>query len=268
MATKGKLKFNPEERRKMLLESSKRDIDEKIKFGILVKNPTRKFSVDERVQFGAHNESYVREIHEDGLYYLIEAIAVQRDRNTPPSNEFHYAEWYELYQYNKFNSVILHEKPKYRITQANCGIQSLLHMVYHSGVDFDVDYQRDHVWTLADKEALIDSIFNNIEIGKFVFVQRDFGFVGKLFEIIDGKQRLTALREFYEDRFKYKGFYFSQLHPSDKNAFETHPVTYGYLTNPTREAILDTFIKLNTTGRPMENKDIENAKKLLKNINN
>lgn len=139
-------------------------------------------------------------------------------------------------------------------------------MVYHQGVDFDVDYQREHVWELSDKVALIDSIFNNIEIGKFVFVQRDFGVKGKLYEIVDGKQRLTALKEFYEDRFMYKGYFFSELNPVNKNKFESHNIAYGYLENPDRRAIFETFIKLNTTGRPMKNKDIEKVKKLLNEL--
>ena len=136
-------------------------------------------------------------------------------------------------------------------------------MVYHPGVDFDVEYQREHVWELTDKVALIDSIFNNIDIGKFVFVQRSFNTREKLYEIIDGKQRLTALREFYEDRFQYKGYFFSELNPVDKNNFENHSIVYGYLENPDKRAIFETFIKLNTTGRPMENKDIQKVKKLL-----
>lgn len=53
----------------------------------------------------------------------------------------------------------------------------------------------------------------------FVFVQRDYGYKGKLYEIIDGKQRLTALLEFNEDRFQYNGYYFSELSNADKNKF-------------------------------------------------
>jgi len=261
-----KKKFASEEHKKQLLQNSKKDIEEKIKLNIISIDPTRFFKIDERVQWGAHDETYIREICKGGIYYLIESINVKRNRETPPANELRYIVWYDLYPYNKHNSNIIYEKPKYRISQLNSTINSLLHMVYEAGVDFDVDYQRDHVWTEDDKIALIDSIFNNIEIGKFMFVQRNFSVEGKLYEIIDGKQRLTALCDFYEDRFKYKGQYFSELHPLDKHAFDDHPITYGYLITPTREMILDTFIKLNTNGRPMENKDIDNAKKLLKKI--
>jgi uncharacterized protein with ParB-like and HNH nuclease domain len=122
------------------------------------------------------------------------------------------------------------------------------------------------VWQLADKVALIDSIFNNIEIGKFVFVQKHESTQGKYYEVIDGKQRLTAICEFYEDRFKYKGKYFSELSNKDRWKFLNHNISYGYLENPTKEAIYSTFIKMNTCGRPMDTKHIDKVKKLLKEI--
>ncbi len=260
-------KITPEEHQRMLLNSNLKEIKEKFDAGILPKNPTRRFAIDERVQFGAHQETYIREICEDGLYYKVESIGVKRERDKPANNEIRYVEWIEIFPYNKKISIVFSKEEKYRIKQYNSSVDSLLHMVYHPGVDFDVDYQREHVWELNDKVALIDSIFNNIDIGKFVFVQRDFCTKEKLYEIVDGKQRLTALREFYEDRFMYKGYFFSELNPVDKNRFESHSVVYGYLENPDKRAIFETFIKLNTTGRPMENKDILKVKKLLDELN-
>jgi uncharacterized protein with ParB-like and HNH nuclease domain len=257
-----------EQRTERLLVSDLKKIKEKILFGILSKNPTRHFAVDERVRWGAHNETYVREICEDGLYYKTESIGVQRSRSEVPHNEFHYMEWYELYKYQNNKSTNFFKEETCRIRQYNSSLDSLFHMVYHNGVDFDVEYQRDHVWTLDDKIALIDSIFNHIDIGKFVFVQRDMGHEGKLHEIIDGKQRLTALCEFYEDRFKYNGFYFSELSFQDRHVILNHSISYGYLENPDKRSIYEAFIKLNTTGRKMENKDIEKVKNLLSELDN
>ena len=143
-------------------------------------------------------------------------------------------------------------------------------MVYgsHAGIDFDVEYQREHVWELEDKVSLIDSIFNNVDIGKFVLVQRNTSTAGRYYEVIDGKQRLTALCEFYEDRFPYRGVYFSQLSHKDKYKFEEHPITYGYLENPDLRGIYETFIKMNTCGKPMNHKHIEKVKALLKDLDN
>jgi hypothetical protein len=185
--------FDGEANKKSMMDSELKNILERKAFGILPLNPTRHFAIDERIQWGALKETYIREIFEDGLYYIIESIAVVRERNNPPQNEIRYAEWHEIYKYNQNKVTNLRQEEKYRITLSNAQIGSLLCKVYHAGVDTDVDYQRDHVWSFQDKIDLIDSIFNNIDIGKFVFVQRDFSVIDKLYEILDGKQRLTAI---------------------------------------------------------------------------
>lgn len=258
--------IDPEKHQKEMMSYELRNIRERLVFGILPKNPTRFFIVDERVQWGALDETYIREVCEDGLYYIIESIAVSRDRYNPPANETRYAEWHEIFKYNQNKPTAFRKEEEHFIRFANSGLNSLLNMVYFFGVDFDVDYQRDHVWALDDKVALIDSIFNNIDIGKFVFVERNLKYEGKLYEIIDGKQRLTAICEFVEGRFPYKGIYFAEMSNSDKNKITNHGISYGCLQNPTRRAIFETFIKLNTCGRPMENKDIDKVKKLLNEL--
>lgn len=258
-----KKQISPEEHRKKLNDIAIREMKIKIEHGILPLNPTRKFSVGERIQFGAHKESYIREIHEDGLFYTIEAMNVQRQRNAAPQNELHILEWHEVFPITNKGTSFRKEET-YRLRMYNSGILSLLSMVYRQGVDFDVDYQREHVWELNDKVDLIDSIFNNIDIGKFVFIQRAYSDDRqKGLEILDGKQRLTTLCEFYEDRFKYNGFYFSELSQSDKNKFENHAIAYGYLENPDKKTIFETFIKLNTCGKPMASNHIDKVKKLL-----
>jgi len=260
--------LSPEEHSKMLLESSIKDIKRSIELGITPSNPTRYFNIGDRVHLGAHEEVYVREIGEGGIYYILEAIGVKRDPRSEGHNEFHVAPWLELYPYGQSKDTNFAKEEEYRIRQYNSGIDSLLHMVYggHAGVDFDAEYQREHVWTLEDKVALIESVFNNIEIGKFVFVQRHESTPDKYYQIVDGKQRLTALCEFYEDRFPYKGVYFSQLSFNDKYKFTGHSVAYGFLENPNTRAIYETFIKMNTCGKPMDHKHIDKVKKLLNDL--
>lgn len=235
-------------------------------FGIIPKNPTRFFSVNERVIWGAHKETYVREIGDDSLYYLIESIGVRRSKTDLPTNEFRWVGWFELNKIKDITTTTFSVVKKHNIRYCNSDINSLIHYIYHAGIDFDVDYQRDYVWDIGDKIALIDSIFKNIDIGKILLVQRDLNTIGKLYEVIDGKQRLTAIKEFYEDRFQYKGYYYSELNGIDRNTITNHPITYGYLENPTKETILDCFIMMNTKGRVMKNRDIQKVKDLLTNL--
>ena len=65
-------------------------------------------------------------------------------------------------------------------------------------------YQRKLVWTVDEKEYLIDSIINDLPIPLILLAQTDDG---KL-EIIDGLQRLNAIISFIENRFSINGKYF------------------------------------------------------------
>lgn len=65
-------------------------------------------------------------------------------------------------------------------------------------------YQRKLVWTVDEKEFLIDSIINDLPIPLILLAQTE---EGKL-EIIDGLQRLNAIISFIENRFSVKKKYF------------------------------------------------------------
>lgn len=268
---KRKTEIDPEKHKQELLASRIKEMKGAVEDGIIPKNPTRIFNVGDRVRLGAHHEVYVREIGEDNLYYVAEALGVKRGRGTNPEDyvdEFHVVAWHELLLYKEDGKSNFDKEEQYYIRLLNSSVESLLFMVYgnHAGIDFDVDYQRDHVWTIEDKVFLIDSIFNNIDIGKFVFVQLNEETVGKYYQILDGKQRLTALCEFYEDRFKYKGYYFSEMSFADRHAIRSHNITYGFLENPDKRSIYETFIRMNTCGHPMDHKHIDKVKKLLSEL--
>lgn len=60
------------------------------------------------------------------------------------------------------------------------------------------------IWTVDEKEFLIDSILNGFPIPLILLAQLN----DKKFEIVDGLQRLNALFSFVENGFTYKGKYF------------------------------------------------------------
>ena len=127
----------------------------------------------------------------------------------------------------------------------------------------------EFVWELEDKVSLIDSIFNNVDIGKFTFLHYDdqrWTETGFGYEIIDGKQRLRTILDFYEDRFAYKGRLFSELSHRDRNHFKNYPIMEAELHNLTREQILRYFIMLNTGGRIMAKEQIDKVRGMLENL--
>ena len=52
----------------------------------------------------------------------------------------------------------------------------------------------------------------------------------------------------------------------DKYRIKNHPITYGLLENPSKRGIYETFIKMNTCGKPMDIKHINHVKKLLNEL--
>ena len=255
-----------EDNEKRLNEVAIRDCEQAIADGIITIPPKRRIcKVGQRVRLGALKETYVREVFADGKFYHVECIGVVRERNGVGRNEQHIVSWFDIFPYNIQKNTNFAKEEKYFIRMLNSPISSIITMAHsnHAGVEMNVEYQREHVWTKKDKTDLIKSIFDNIDIGKFVFIRRNDGYNGKYYEILDGKQRLTTIMEFYEDRFKYNGHYFSELSFLDQHKFTGHMVSYGNLENPNKEAIFESFIKLNTCGRPMASKHIKHVQKLL-----
>ena len=137
---------------------------------------------------------------------------------------------------------------------------------YHCfGINMDPEYQRGYVWTDADKESLLDSVFGNIDIGKFVLVRlegEEYDKKKMSYEILDGKQRLSTLVDFYENRFPYKGCYFNDLSLEDRYCFKNHHISLAEVDTSDKKTILRHFLMLNQTGRAMDKEHLAKIEKM------
>lgn len=133
-------------------------------------------------------------------------------------------------------------------------------------------YQRDLVWTLEQKQLLIDSIYQNIEIGKFLFrynswermqLEKKETGVGHGWDCVDGKQRFFAIVEFLQNKFQDNyGNYWKDLSANAQRRFLNFPnLSYGELPETASdEDVIDNFLTLNFTGTPMSRDHIEYVK--------
>ncbi len=72
----------------------------------------------------------------------------------------------------------------------------------------DPEYQRRHRWSIERKSRLIESFLMNVPVPPVFLYERDLA----SFEVMDGRQRLTALSDFYDDKFALTGLqYWSDL---------------------------------------------------------
>ena len=137
-------------------------------------------------------------------------------------------------------------------------------------------YQRDFCWTLAEKQALIDSIYNSIGLGTIIVRKRSWNSIEKMrangetelafFDIVDGKQRLNTIREFINNEFTDSyGNLFSDLSTSAQNKLTNNQLLqYGEMSEKTTdEDVLYQFLKVNFSGVPQSKEHINYIKSIL-----
>lgn len=224
--------------------------------GYIPTDITRKFEVGDTVSYGGGHSDIIDEVFDNGLFYGFKE-----------KNSYKVLPWVSVYPLNSSNEFELASKNRERISFYNQPLSSILHKIYYWNVDMNPYYQREFVWSEKDEELLIDSIFEGIEIGKFVFIDvLDDKNNEYDYEILDGKQRINTIRRFYEDRFTYKGKKFSELSNRDKNHFLDLPVSVGEVSNFTEEQKLRYFLRLNRGGKIMASSHISKIENFINEV--
>ena len=225
--------------------------------------PTYIFKVGEEVKYGNWDSCVILEVHAGGKYYKCrqETPIIAYGQYKGQSIKIVYHGWLELLpKLDTSKEPSFTEDDDIRIVYFQSTIDSLIFKLHRSsaGVNMDPEYQRGLVWTLAQKEDLIRSIFRNIDIGKFTFIKLSFSeHLKYYYEILDGKQRLNTLCEFREGRFTYEGRHFWELSFRDQHHFEGYSVSVGEVAGMTEEQKLRYFLKLNVTGVPQDPEHIK-----------
>lgn len=221
----------------------------------------RHFEIGQSVIIGSLEDVVVVDMFDEGKFILIEYTNRERRKPSDPTGQRfqRIVPWFNLYPVVD-NTESFVENKDLELTFLNTTIDSALMKIYGNGVNFDVEYQRDYCWSLEDKQNLIDSIFKHVDIGKIVLVNRD---ILEPWEVLDGKQRLSTIRDFYEDKFTYRGKKYSELSKQDRRYFEGYSLPTAILDTPDNDTIIRQFIRLNTCGKAMSKEDIENAMSFL-----
>lgn len=233
-----------------------------------VPEPTRIFEPGTQVKIGNLNEVFVVANHDGGKYVEVTYTSVDNNYGRPirHENQVGVWEWTDVFPLRTVEEMppVLHERDDMNLIFSTRDIDGLLSTFYHAGVDDQQDYQREYCWTEDQKQDLVESVMTNIDIGKFAFIRRDYGFNGPLYEIIDGKQRAKAIRDFYEDRFRWRGLLFSELHYKDQHHFTSTMIGWGETTNVTQEQKYRYFLKLNVGGVPQSQEHLNKVFVLMK----
>lgn len=248
-------------------ENGLRDIERKIQF---LNTPSYFFNVGDKVSYGALKESVVEEVLYDGKAYVLKCIATNNNYGKPYDYDtYRVASWVNVRPIGYIADTNFSENQYIRLDFYNSAIESLLIRNYSSGIDLEPDYQRGYVWEQKDKEMLLGSIFKNIDIGKFVLIHlsdKEWHERGLGYEILDGKQRLSTLIEFYENKLSYKGKYFNDLSETDKRAFTRHQVAIAEVRETDKKTVLKYFLMLNRTGKSMDKAHLDKVEKMFNDM--
>jgi len=258
----------------------------------IIPTPTRFYNVDDECAMGALEDCVVKEVLHDGKAYRIECISVDHNYGNPIRTPKTLCRWWFDIEDKVRASKTADElfAPRLPGQIQTSSLDSLVHMMAHSGLVCDPRYQRDYVWNDDNQEALIDSIFNRIGIGSLIF-SRNAGYLDRENEelvtyinldgdevqipkntdytcaVIDGQQRLTTVWRFYTNQFTYKGRYFKDLCFHDQGNFHSTLLAYRLFDadSVNYKEVLRMFIRTNR-GVPQDEKHLDKVKKQLEKL--
>ena len=141
---------------------------------------------------------------------------------------------------------------------------------FKNRINVEAEYQRGKVWTQPQQALLIDSIMRGFDIPK-IFLRKLPDGSRFLFDVIDGKQRLTAIWRFVSDKFRLLrttgplpglgdvgGKTWSGLSGQAKDKLQFSNITVSMIEDATDDEIRELFLRLQK-GEPLRAAEKRNA---------
>lgn len=151
-----------------------------------------------------------------------------------------------------------------RVDQKMITIYQIEHWIESKTLNLSPEYQRNLVWDMNRKSALIESLMLKIPIPAF-YLDED---VDGLKNVIDGMQRLSTIHEFLNDGFSLRkmqylsgceGKTFSQLDIKFRSRIEETALAVNILDERCPQMVkFDVFRRVNTGGVPLNPQEIRN----------
>ena len=138
-------------------------------------------------------------------------------------------------------------------------------------IDLSPDFQRNFVWDLKRRSQLIESLMLRIPVPAFYLAETESGG----YQVVDGLQRLTTIRDFMKNRFYLKGLEYLKEQEGKYFSFEDKKegIDPGFIMTINLTQInvniieakspakvkFDGFRRVNTGGKPLNNQEIRNC---------
>lgn len=145
------------------------------------------------------------------------------------------------------------------------GVKNISRDIEQGRIQLAIEYQRKYVWDPPKASRLIESLLLNVPIPVCYFAEDESG----AYEVIDGLQRLTTIRNFLDGAFALTGLsvlseldnkYFKDLAPRDQRRLENRTIRCIVITEDSHPDIkFDVFERLNTGAAMLTAQELRNS---------
>ncbi|KZZ28883.1 hypothetical protein A3753_11875 [Sulfitobacter sp. HI0082] len=135
-------------------------------------------------------------------------------------------------------------------------------------LELDPPYQRKSVWTYKDKQFFLDTIFNNYPCPA-VYLQKENTAKGPLYNVVDGKQRLSTVLDFYAGKLRIgkdfsvprlRGKKFADIHDDDKSHFYNYIFMVEQIRSETEVDWGEVFQRVNKNQKKLGDQELRHAR--------
>lgn len=165
-----------------------------------------------------------------------------------------------------------YDPDKIKVRSDKIAVSILSKMIDSGSLDLSPDFQRNLVWTNNQKSRLIESILLRIPLPMFYFSEDEEGNLS----VVDGLQRISAIKEFMDNKFPLKGLQYLQdtcggryyeskvkkqgLEPKYLKWFDLTSISANIIDPSSPSKVkYDIFRRINTGGKPLNNQEIRNC---------
>lgn len=142
-----------------------------------------------------------------------------------------------------------------KLTPTEPDVRTIVDRIENGDIDLQPDFQRQEVWSTNKKKRLIDTVLRGWSIPPVHLVEGD----QSQLEVLDGQQRLAALRDFILNRFSIDGRitpfdqtianlhgrFYKQLDPATRRRIDQFPIRCFRISDYTPEEPNELFYRLN-----------------------
>ena len=153
----------------------------------------------------------------------------------------------------------------------NVSIGDLIHSIEQFEIDLNPEYQRGHVWSAEQERKFVGAMLENHKaIPPFWFNWTNKKFNRSDSEIVDGKQRITALLHWLAGDIIAEcpcgiSIHYSDLSEIDNRNVENYILMDWNFVQLSRKDVMKFYLRLNSGGTIHNAEELDRVKKLIEN---